>query len=54
MIENIVRIDGRATFAKNCKIMRHIKKNNITKCIILVGGKRRCRTEGTRNLVCWN
>lgn len=54
IIENIVRIDGRATFAKNCKIMRHIKKNNITKCIILVGGKRRCRTEGTRNLVCWN
>lgn len=51
---NIVRIDGRATFATNCKIMRHVKKNNISKCIILVGGKRRYRTEGTRNLVCWN
>lgn len=54
IFENIVRIDGRATFAKNCKIMRHIKKNNISKCIILVGGKRRYRTEGTRNLVCWS
>lgn len=42
---NIVRIDGRATFATNCKIMRHVKKNNISKCIILVGGKRRHRTE---------
>lgn len=52
--KNITRIDGAANFTPNCKIMRHIKKSNISKCIVLSGGKKKYKTEGTRNLVCWN